>query len=42
MEEFSKELATRLAGIKDDEGVDDQLVTQALELREEEYEKYMQ
>ena len=41
MREFEKELAVRLAGVKDDEGVDDQLVTQALELRREEFEKYM-
>jgi len=41
MREFEKELAERLAGKKDDEGVDDQLVTQALELRQEEYQKYL-
>lgn len=37
MREFEKELAIRLAGVKDDEGVDDQLTTQALELRREEF-----
>lgn len=41
MREFEKELAERLAGKKDDEGVDDQLVTQALELGREEYAKYL-
>jgi hypothetical protein len=37
MREFEAELAVRLAGAKDDAGVDDQLVTQALELTREEY-----
>lgn len=41
MREFEAELAVRLAGAKDDAGVDDQLVTQALELTREEYQKYM-
>jgi len=41
MAEFDKELAARLTGEKGAEGVDDQLVTQALELRAEEFAAYM-
>jgi len=41
MREFDVELAKRLAGQGGEEGVDDQLVTQALELRHEEYAKYL-
>jgi len=41
MHEFQTELAVRLAGKKDEAGVDDQLVTQALELSHEEFQKYM-
>lgn len=41
MAEIERELAARLAGGKDESGVDDQLVTQALELRAEEFAKYM-
>jgi len=39
--EFAAELAARLAGGKEAEGVDDQLVTQALELRPEDFAKHM-
>lgn len=41
MPEFEKELNARLQGEKGAEGVDDQLVTQALELRNEEFAAYM-
>ena len=41
MAEFDRELVARLAGEKGAEGVDDQLTTQALELRAEEFAKYM-
>jgi len=41
MAEINKELAARLAGGKDEAGVDDQLVTQALELRAEDFARYM-
>jgi hypothetical protein len=37
MIEINGELAKRLSGNKDEEGVDDQLVTNALNLTEEEY-----
>jgi len=37
MAEFDRELTERLAGAKGDVGADDQLITQALELRAEEY-----
>jgi hypothetical protein len=39
--EFDRELAERLAGSKGDLGTDDQLITQALELKAEEFAKYM-
>lgn len=39
--EYEVELAARLAGGKEETGVDDQLVTQALELRHDEFAKYM-
>ena len=39
--EMEVELAARLAGGKDETGVDDQLVTQALELRHEEFAAHM-
>merc|ERR1719263_1165230 len=41
MKEFEAELAARLAGGVAETGVDDQLVTQALELRPEDFKKYM-
>ena len=41
MDEINGELAVRLSGLKDDDGMDDQLVTNALNLREEEFEKYL-
>lgn len=41
MAEVNRELAARLAGGKDEAGVDDQLVTQALELRADEFARYM-
>lgn len=41
MGEFEKELAVRLAGGLAETGVDDQLVTQALELRPEDFSKHM-
>jgi hypothetical protein len=39
--EINKQLAERLAGAKEEGGVDDQLVTQALELRPDEFAKHM-
>lgn len=41
MKEMQVELAARLAGGATETGVDDQLVTQALELRNEDFAKYM-
>lgn len=41
MGEMQKELAVRLAGGVTEAGVDDQLVTQALELRPEDFAKHM-
>lgn len=41
MAEFEVELAARLAGGLQETGVDDQLVTQALELRHEDFAKHM-
>jgi hypothetical protein len=41
MKEMQVELAARLAGGAAETGVDDQLVTQALELRNEDFAKYM-
>jgi len=41
MKEINDELAARMAGGQDDTGVDDQLVTQALELANEEFAQYM-
>lgn len=41
MREMDAELAARLAGAKEEGGVDDQLVTQALELRQDEFARYM-
>lgn len=41
MAEFQKELAVALAGGVAETGVDDQLVTQALELRPEDFSKHM-
>lgn len=41
MNEMNVELAARLAGGKEDVGVDDQLVTQALELSPSDFAKHM-
>jgi len=41
MDEIYAELAVRLSGAKDEEGADDQLITQALELKSHEFQKYM-
>jgi len=41
MREFEAELAKRIAGEGDGEGVDDQLITQALNLERNEFQRYM-
>jgi len=41
MAEINKQLAERLAGTKEEGGVDDQLITKALELENEEFQQHM-
>lgn len=41
MKEFERELAARLAGGKEEGGTDDQLITQALELRPDEFSRHL-